>query len=100
MYAKVKRLRHRGQRLSDKDISNTEPIEGVLSMSGHQWNLERVVSLQQRNNQVAPPLIPDLCRVELIGLGNGKMHLRGIERPQGDGGPEFIQEWSVVVVPR
>lgn len=98
MHGKVKRLRHHGQRLSDKEIANTQPIEGELSMSGQQWTLERVVSLRRPNNRVAPSLIPDLCRVELIGLLNGKMHLRGVERPQGDSGPEYIQEWTVMVV--
>lgn len=98
MHGKVKRLRHRGQRLSDQEIANTQPIEGMLTMSGQQWNLERVVSLRNPNDQISAPIFPDLCRVELIGLQNGKMHLRGVERPQGEAGPEFIQEWAVVVV--
>jgi hypothetical protein len=97
MYVKVKRLRRQGQRLTDKEIANAQPIEGELSMAGHQWTLERVVSLRNRNDTVSPPLIPDLCRVELIGLLYGKMRLRGIERPQGEQGPEFIQEWAVAV---
>ena len=99
MHGKVKRLRNRGQRLSDQEIANTQPIEGALAMSGQQWNLERVVSLRNPNDHVSDPLIPDLCRVELIGLQNEKMHLRGVERPQGEKGPEYIQEWAVVVMP-
>lgn len=98
MYGKVKRLRHHGQRLSDQEIANAKPIEGELSMAGQQWTLERVMSLRNPNDHVSAPLIPDLCRAELVGLRNGKMMLWGVERPQGEGGPEFIQEWSVVVV--
>jgi hypothetical protein len=62
--------------------------------------MERVMSLRNPNDQVSPPLIPDLCDVRLMGLQNGKMLMQGIERPQGENGPEYIQEWSVVVVPR
>lgn len=100
MYAKVKRLRNRGQRLSDQEIANTQPIEGELSMSGQQWTLERVVTLRNPSDSVSPSLIPDLCRVELVGLRNEKMMFWGVERPQGEAGPEYIQEWAVVVVTR
>lgn len=99
MYGKVKRLRNRGQRLSDRDIANTTAIEGILVMAGQQWTLERVMSLKKPNDHVSGPLIPDLCDVRLMGLQNGKMLLKGVERPQGEDGPEFIQEWAVVVVP-
>ncbi|MFC5548211.1 hypothetical protein [Massilia aerilata] len=100
MYAKVKRLRNRGQRLTDQEIANAIPAEGVLVMSGQQWNLERVIALRNPNDHVSEPLIPILCDVRLMGLQNGKMMLWGVERPEGEKGPEYIQEWSVLVVPR
>lgn len=100
MYAKVKRLRNRGQRLTDQEIANATPVEGILVMSGQQWNLERVIALRHPNDHVSEPLIPILCDVRLTGLQNSKMMLWGVERPQGEKGPEFIQEWSVLVVPK
>lgn len=100
MHGKVKRLRQRGARLSDQDVANLQPVEGILVMAAHQWTMERVMSLRNPNDQVNAPLIPDLCDVRLMGLQNGKMLLKGIERPQGEDGPEYIQEWSVLVEER
>jgi hypothetical protein len=100
MHGKVKQLRNRGVRLSDRDIANLPATQGELVMAAHQWSMERVMSLRSPNDSVSPPLIPDLCDVRLMGLQNGKMLLKGVERPQGEDGPEYIQEWTVVVAPR
>lgn len=52
------------------------------------------------NSQTGDSLIPSLYEVRLTSMHAGKMLLKGEERPQGNAGPAYVQEWSVVVEPR
>ena len=42
------------------------------------------------------PIIPVLLDARLVTMHSDKMLFRGIER--GEGGAEFVQEWSVMVL--
>jgi hypothetical protein len=98
MYGKVKRLRQRGQRLSDRDIANAPFVEGELSLFSMGGVF--VLSVRDPNSQTAASLYPELHEARLVGMQRGKMAFKGEERPQGDDGPAFVQEWSVLIAPR
>jgi hypothetical protein len=36
----------------------------------------------------------------LITTGGERMLFKGLEQPQGEAGPAFVQEWSVQLMPR
>jgi len=98
MYGKVKRLRERGARLSDHDIGRAVPMEGALVVASVGGAL--VAEVFNPNSQVGPGLLPPLYDVRLLGMHNGKILLKGEERPNGATGPAYVQEWSIAVEPR
>lgn len=98
MYGKVKRLRERGTRLSDNDIARVVPVEGAIVVAGIGGTL--MAEVRDPNAQVGAGLIPPLYEVRLLGMHNGKILLKGEERPNGAGGPAYVQEWSIAVEPR
>jgi hypothetical protein len=93
MYGKVKRLRKQGQRLKDREIGQAPFVEGEVRVFG--LGAEIVASVNDPASQVGEPLIPPLYNVDLTTMTDVGMLLRGEERPQGDEGPAYIQEWSV-----
>jgi hypothetical protein len=98
MYGKVKRLRERGARLSDQDIGRAVAVEGAIVVAGIGGTL--MAEVRDPNAQVGTGLIPPLYDVRLLGMHNGKILLKGEERPQGAAGPAYVQEWSIAVEPR
>jgi len=98
MYSKVKRLRERGTRLSDRDIASSAYVEGEVTIAGLGTVL--VAQVRDPNAQVGTGLLSQLYEARLITMHGNKMLLKGEERPQGDGGPAYVQEWAVVVEPR
>lgn len=98
MRGKVKLLRRRGARLPPRDITAQEPIAGTLTLSAHQWTMEYVLALRAPNDNVNPPLL-QLFDARLIVMHHDGMRFIGIERTQGDDGPAYVQEWSVMVEP-
>ena len=95
MFGKVKRLRASGKRLSSHDIGRSDYVEGevrVYSLAG-----AIVASVSNPAAQVSDSLLPDLYDAKLITMNEHGMLFKGEERPQGDAGPAFIQEWSVMV---
>jgi hypothetical protein len=95
MFGKIKRLRQQGRRLSDREIGAAQPTEGEVRVYGLGNSI--VASVSDRNAQVGAPLLPDLYEVRLITMNGAGMLLKGEERPQGDTGPAYVQEWSVRV---
>lgn len=93
MRAKVKRLRERGQRMSDHQIAAAVPVEGELRVYGMGGAIQ--ASLTDPHSQVGDPLIPILHEARLTTMHGPGMLLKGEERPQGDKGPAYVQEWSV-----
>lgn len=95
MFGKVKRLRASGKRLSSHDIGRSEYVEGevrVYSLAG-----VIVASVSNPDSQVGGSLLPDLYDAKLVTMNEHGMLFKGEERPQGDTGPAYIQEWSVMV---
>lgn len=93
MRAKVTRLRERGQRMSDHQIAAAVPVEGDLRVYGVGGAIQ--ASLTDPQSQVGDPLIPILHEARLTTMHGSGMLLKGEERPQGDKGPAYVQEWSV-----
>ncbi len=93
MQAKVKRLRERGQRMSDQQIAAALPIEGELRV--YILGASTVATLIDPGRQVDNELLPMLHEARLTTMHGPGMLLKGEERPQGDKGPAYIQEWSV-----
>ena len=93
MQAKVKRLRERGQRMSDQQIAATLPIEGELRV--YILGASTVATLIDPGRQVDNELLPTLHEARLTTMHGAGMLLKGEERPQGDKGPAYVQEWSV-----
>lgn len=93
MFAKVKRLRERGQRMSDQQIAAALPVEGELRVYGMGGAIEATIT--DPRSQVGEPLIPILHEARLTTMHGPGMLLKGEERPQGEKGPAYIQEWSV-----
>lgn len=92
MQAKVKRLRERGQRMSDHQIAAAVPVEGELRVYGMGGAIQATIT--DPDSQVAEPLLL-LHEAKLTTMHGAGMLLKGEERPQGDKGPAYIQEWSV-----
>jgi len=93
MRAKVKRLREGGKRLSDQQIAAALPAEGELRVYGMGGAIEATVT--DLASQVGDPLIPILHEAKLTTMHGHGMLLKGEERPLGDQGPAYVQEWSV-----
>ncbi|SFD83036.1 hypothetical protein SAMN05216204_1403 [Massilia yuzhufengensis] len=55
-----------------------------------------VASVTASNSQTGEPLLPVLYDARLTTMHGTKMLFKGEERPQGDAGPAYIQEWSAV----
>jgi hypothetical protein len=91
MYSIVKRLRQRGRRLADREISASPGVRGELSVAivGHQTEAK----LYDPNDQQRRPLIPELRDAQLITMTATGMLLYGTERAPD--GSEYVQEWSI-----
>jgi hypothetical protein len=95
MYGKVKRLRERGLRLPDRDIGKAVFVQGEITLAGLGGTL--VLEVKDPNSQVGESLFPRLYDARLITMHGDKMLFKGEERPQGDAGPAYVQEWSLLV---
>jgi hypothetical protein len=95
MHARVKRLRQHGARLSHREISNAPEMQGDLTLAG--LGAGHVLELQKPDVQTEAGLVARLYEARLVTMHGDKMLFRGEERPHGDDGPAFVQEWAVVV---
>jgi hypothetical protein len=94
MYSIVKRLRQRGLRKHDRDIQSDQGATGDLTLTLGGDGAQLKLSSDDGSRQ--EPIIPVLLDARLITMHHDKMLFRGIER--GEGGAEFVQEWSVLVL--
>lgn len=95
MHGKVKQLRRSGKRLSTHDIQRADYVTGEVRVYGQAGVI--VACVTSADSQLGDPMIPLLYDAKLISMHNQGMLFKGEERPQGDGGPAYIQEWSVMV---
>jgi hypothetical protein len=97
MYSKVKTLRVRGARKHERDFSAEEPTAGdmTLAMCAGVYELK----LAATDDSQQKPLIPTLYDARLVTMHGNKMLFRGLERVGTDADAQFLQEWSVMVLP-
>lgn len=93
MYGKVKRLRENGRRLTDREIAQAQFVQGEVRLVG--LAMAYVLEVKDPASQVGQSLFPALYDARLITMHGDGMLFKGEERPQGEGGPAYVQEWSV-----
>jgi hypothetical protein len=98
MHGKVKRLRQRGVRIPNREISQAPFVEGDLTLAALRSTY--ILEVKDPASQVGASLFPTLYEARLITMHGSAMLFKGEERPEGDDGPAFVQEWSVMIEPR
>jgi hypothetical protein len=93
MYVKAKQLRERGRRRSHQQIAADDGKVGELTLAQCAQVYE--LNLNEAGSSVHAPLYPLLYEARLISMHGDKMLFKGEERPQGDDGPAYVQEWAV-----
>lgn len=91
----MKQLRRGDKRLSTQDIQRANYFEGEVRVYGLAGAI--VASVSKADSQVSDPLLPLLYDAKLVSMHDRGMLFKGEERPQGDAGPAYIQEWSVML---
>lgn len=97
MYSHIKRLRARGERKPDRDISADPGAVGNLTV--FKQGTEVVAAFYAGGGMGKPgELLPTLYRARLVTMHGGGMLFQGWERPLGDDQEDTDknkQEWSV-----
>jgi hypothetical protein len=96
MYSKIKQLRHRGVRRSDRDISADSGVDGYLTLALCSGMYELKLHADDGSRQEA--ILPILYDAKLISMHGNKMLFQGLERHSDENGPQFAQAWSVMVM--
>ena len=91
MYSIVKRLRERGRRLHNREISASPGVRGELAVAIVGYRPE--ATIYDPNDQQRRPLIPELRDARLVTMTATGMLFSGTE--VGPDGAEYVQEWSV-----
>lgn len=96
MLVKVKILRYRGSRRSDREIGSDAGVDGRISLyqSGGMCELKLFADDGSRQE----PVIPVLFDARLVTMHGDKMLFRGIERAGAIEDAQYLQEWSVMVL--
>lgn len=97
MRVQVKAIRHRGVRLSDFDIPSIIPVEGIIRVYGLGTTIQLSVSASDDQQHV--PLLPDLYDARLVTMQGDKMLFAGIQRTADPREAQYLQEWSVLILP-
>jgi hypothetical protein len=94
MYSIVKRLRNRGRRLADREISASAGVRGEMAVAIVGYR--QVATIYDQNDQQRKPLIPELQNAQLVTMTMTGMLFYGTERAPD--GAEYVQEWSVRII--
>ncbi len=100
MYSKVKRLRVRGARRSDREIGSDPGVVGHITIVTI-GTIKEIKLHGAGDDARRAPLIPLLYEPVLQAMHGARMLLSGLERQgnQADpAAPLFMQEWSVEVM--
>ncbi len=100
MYSKVKRLRRRGERISDREIGADPGIVGHVTIV----LVENVPVMKLHgagDDAVQKPIIPLMWRAKVVMIRGDKMLFQGFERVGDQDDPDAPtekQEWAVQVM--
>lgn len=78
--------------MSDREIAAAPFVEGELVVHGVAGVI--IAQVKPPNTQVGDPLLV-LYDARLTTMHGAGMLFKGEERPQGNDGPAYVQEWSV-----
>lgn len=95
MFYKIKTLSSRGVRHSDREVSSDAGADGQLAGANVGPTFE--LKLFSDEGSRTEPLIPVLLDARLVSMHGNKMLFRGFEQQVADG-PQYAQEWSVMVM--
>lgn len=95
---KVKPLRVKGVRKHDREIASEAGIAGVLSLAlvGPSYELKLHASNDGSSREAILPILYD---ARLVSMHGDKMLFKGIERAGEPDKAQYLQEWSVMVLP-
>ena len=100
MYSKVKRLRVRGARRADREISSDPGTVGHITMLTVGATVEMKLHAAGDDSR-RDPVIPSLFNPIIQSMHGPRMLFSGLER-QGEqadpNAPTFMQEWSIEVM--
>jgi hypothetical protein len=94
MHSKVKLLRQRGARLSDRDIASDPGTVGHLTLVTVGGACELKLFGPEDHSQHRP-ILPILSDAMLITMHGARMLFRGCDDPAS---PDMLQEWAVEVM--
>lgn len=100
MYSKIKRLRVRGARKSDREIAGDPGTVGHITTATIGARMEMKMHAAGDDSRQSP-LIPILYEPTLSMMHGNRMLFAGLER-QGDQAdpkaPMFMQEWAIEIL--
>lgn len=97
MYSKIKRLRRRGERIGDREISADPGQVGHMTICQVETTIVAKFHAAGDDAQ-KKPMIPELFRAKIVGMIGDRMLFQGYERigDQNDTNAQVIkQEWAV-----
>jgi hypothetical protein len=97
MQCKVKLLRTRGARKHEREILSEDPVTGDMTLAMVAGVYE--LNLSASDDSQMKPLIPVLYDARLVTMHGNKMLFRGLERAGDEPAAQYLQEWSVMVLP-
>jgi hypothetical protein len=96
MHCKVKILRNKGVRRSDREIAADDGHEGELTL--HLAGAGCELKLSADDGSIQAPVIPILYDARLVTMHSNRMLFHGIHRAGERDDAQYFQEWSVMVL--
>jgi hypothetical protein len=97
MYSRIKILRRHGARLADREIIVHKGHDGELTLYRTGSSIE--LKLSDPNDQRKEPIIPVLYDAKLVTMHGDRMLFQGMERTGDEKRAQYMQEWSVMILP-
>jgi hypothetical protein len=97
MYSRIKVLRRHGARMAERDISAQKGHDGELTLYRTGSSIE--LKLSDPNDQRKEPIIPILYDARLVTMHGDRMLFQGMERTGDEKRAQYMQEWSVMILP-
>ena len=93
MQVTVRRLRHLGKKLGDREVISQKPLEGMLITT--QVSSYKVAELVETTSGGLHTTLATLYEPQLVQVRDWGLMLRGIQKV---GDCSYLQEWSCKVV--
>jgi hypothetical protein len=97
MYSRIKILRRHGARLAEREIIGQKGHDGELTLYRSGGWIE--LKLSEPNDQRKEPIVPILYDAKLVTMHGDRMLFQGMERTGDEKHAQYMQEWSVMLLP-